>query len=236
MAITLQTVAVTSARRVRLVYDNTLALGAFSTAWFSIASVDDVGMAPGVSYALAVPGLGHIVELALSLDLVPGARYSVSAVAGVPAADASTAPEVSYEFVVPSRRADPSVGVTANDIAAEIFGLDLRHDGNDFVESADGDLAVVSGPENAQLAVTRRLLSDGLPYDATYGGQARKYVDAPNAALPALRARLEREARADDRVVAASVEMAADENTGDVELHGNVTLVGNLQREIKEPI
>lgn len=220
---------VRSPRRVRVTFTSALAPGAFAASWFRVVSMDGLSQNPPVYAAIAVQGLPNDVELVLGSDLAPGALYELRIAAGVPALDVSVAAGITEQFRTAAPARAPSQGFTANDLESLVFGIDIIHDGYDFVEDADGDLATVAGPENVKRAVTRRLVANGLPYDQDYGGKARQYVDAPSPLLPALRGQLERQARQDVRVKSVSeMQLVSDENDGKVYLRGKIDLVGKI--------
>ncbi len=79
-----------------------------------------------------------------------------------------------------------------------------------------------------QAALTRRLASEGLPWDDTYGAKPRRYIDGTPGALPALRGTLVSQALADDRVKTASATLDTLDPT-DSQYDVSVTLVGDDQ-------
>lgn len=208
-------VVVRHERRVRLRFEAELRASAFqSTRFYSAACKDGRAVSPTVVGALAVGADLHEVELALGSDLVSGALYAVTVV-GLPTADGPL--DASAVFRVGEPTVSRNRGAQLDDLDALIYGVDLVHDGVDYVESADGDLASIGGLPNAEGAVRRRLLASGLPWDPTYGTNPRRFVDGTSAALPPLRASLIREALKDDRVTAADATLAPD-GVFDVEL------------------
>jgi hypothetical protein len=236
MAIEFQSVIVRQPTRLRLRFSNTLASGAFSTSWFTLASLDAAGADPEVSAALVVASAANELELVLTAPLVPGGLYEITVAAGLPAADSSTTAVASQVFRPPTPAAPPSPSVQQSDLMALVYGVDIVHNGQDFVLAPSGDLETVSGPENAKTAVVRRLLSDGLPYNPSYGGRAREFVDAPTPTLPAARGRLEAEARREPRVRSARVELTPNANDGDVTLRVNVELIGAVSASAEETL
>ncbi len=209
-------VVVRHERRVRLRLDTELRPAAFqSTGFYTLACKDGRGVSPAVVGALAVGADLHEVELALAADLAPGALYEVS-IAGAPTTDGGTATGASlFRFGEASTARDGAPGV--DDLDALLYGVDLVHDGNDYVETADGDLASIAGLPNVEAAVRRRLLADGLPWDPSYGPNARRFVDGPSGALPPLRGSLVKEGLKDDRVAAIDVTLGP-ESVFDVEV------------------
>jgi hypothetical protein len=223
----LQTLFVRSTSRLRLRFSSALAAGAFDTSWFTLASVDAAGEAPVALAALVVASRADELELALYPEFVDGGRYEITIAEGLPATDLSELAETVREFWAPIVGAAPSPSVQHSDRANEVYGVDLLHDGTDFVRAANFDLATVAGLANVQGAIPRRLTSDGLPYNPEFGGHARQFVDAPTPVLPLARGRLEAEARRDSRVREAKVELARDANDGTVVMNVDARLVGS---------
>lgn len=201
-------VVVRHERRIRLRFDVELRAAAFASGFYVVTNRDGRGVSPQVVGALVVGADLHQVELALGADLAPGSLYEVR-VTGALAVDGST-----VDASTPFRPGEPTVDVAkpagVDDLDALLYGVDLVHDGTDYVENADGDLASVSGIPNVEAAVQRRLFADGLPWDPTYGAKARRFVDGPAGALPPLRGALVQEALKDDRVAAADATLAPD--------------------------
>jgi hypothetical protein len=204
---TLVGVVVRHERRVRLRFDVELRATAFATSFYVVTNRDGRAVSPAVVGVLVVGADLHEAELALGSDLAPGALYEVS-VDAAPAADGSPIAASGPFRPGESTVVDPAVGV--DDLDALLYGVDLVHDGADYVETADGDLASVSGLPNVEAAVRRRLFSDGLPWDPSYGAKARRFVDGPVGALPPLRGSLVKEALKDDRVASADPTLAPD--------------------------
>ncbi len=212
MTIALTSITVRHERRLRLGFSNLLAAGAFtSTAFYTVTSLDDGGAAPAVSAAIVVSGSPNFVELSLADDLAQDASFSIAAVA-VPAVDASVTPPGSALTFRTGRPAlQPNEELPGDDIRALIYGVDLVFDGSDYVETADGDLATVSGQANAEAAVQRRCMSDGLPWAPAYGAHPRRYVDGARGAIAELKGALVRETLNDDRVDACTVDIVDDD-------------------------
>ena len=236
MTVELQSIEVRGPRRVRLRYTNTLGAGAFVTSWFSIVSVDEVTADPLVVAVMLVPGFPEQIELQLSLDLAPGGSYELTSAAGIPAGDASTTALDVSNFRPATPRQAPSISVSSADVRTLLYGEDLVHDGQDMVETHDGDLATISGEANALNAVVRRALADGLPYNPGYGPKLRRFVDAPSPSIRAGRGDLERNARLDDRVKRITAELAPDDNTGDVTINVNVELIGGSKHSLSRSL
>jgi len=213
MALTLLSIAVRHERRIQLVFSAPLAAGAFVASRYVIASTDGIGSPPPVSSALVVSGSANVVELALGGDLTAGARYAVTATA-VPAVDTSTATGTE-PFSLGGTQAKPQRNVDSkrSDAGDYQYGRDIVWTGSDYLETPDGDLAILGGVENAKQALERRLLANGLPWDPTYGAHAYNYVDGARQGATTLRGELVRQALLDDRV--AAVNVAIDPNETD---------------------
>ena len=236
MAIALISIAVRSVRRIRLKYSHALASGAYSVSWFTLTCLDGTTADPGAVQAFLIPGIPDELELALSIDLSPGAPYRLTSAAGIPASDSSTTDPSVDDFRAPLPPQAPSPSVSSSDVLAALFSEDLRHNGTDFVEGPDGDLATIGGEQNAINAVVRSALSEGLPYNNDYGAKLRRYVDAPSSLAPAARSDVERNARRDDRVKKITSSIEPDDNSGDLTINATVTLIGGAKRSISEPI
>lgn len=232
MAITFQSVVYRSPRRIRLVFSNTLAAGAFSTARYSVVSTDSFGVDPAVLGALIVSGSPNVVELALGDEMADAGGYSVTALAGVPATDAST---LAADTALPLRApgAAPAVLTPTTEARDDLYLYDLAFNGDDFVETGDGDLATETGQPNVESALKRRLISEGLQWSTVYGAKTRDYVDGPATALPELRAALINQALLDPRVKAADAKLllATDGSyyfAVEAQLVGNLSILTNV--------
>lgn len=203
-------------RRLRLVFTNTLAAGAFGTpapVYYVVDNEDGLGVSPGIAAALIVSADIANVELALDADLVEGALYRVTAI-GVPAADLSTSTSASDQrFRFGSKTIGPDNEPKVSDIDLLLYGRDLTHNGVDYLETVDGDLGTTAGLPNAQGAIRRRMLGAPLAWAPDYSPRAREYVDAPLPAIGTLRTRLERQALRDDRVKSVSASLVLDDET-----------------------
>jgi hypothetical protein len=227
-----------SARRIRLLFDKNLAVGAFtSTAFYTVDCVDGAGVDPAVSAALAVPNVPFAVELALADDLAPGGSYTVSAVA-VPAADATTtAPGSTLPLFQAERPPGPVADVSPDALATFIFGADPTFQ-QDFLETADGDLARVSGQENAKAALVRAMVSDGLCHDPTYGAHPREYVDGPAGTIGTFPGKVQKALLRDDRVKRARVviEDADQSNPDRAIINSQVELIGGVRVDARNTV
>ena len=225
-------------RRVRLLFSKNLAAGAFtSTAYYTVTCTNGAGVSPGISAALMVPGTAYAVELALASDLVPGGTYTVSAVA-VPAADASTTdPGSELSLFQPERPPGPTDTVSPDAVAAFLFGVDPTFQG-DFLETADGDLARISGMENAKAALVRAMVSDGLCHDPTYGAHPREYIDGPAALLGTFPGKVQRALQRDDRVKRSRtvIEDQDPARPQQAIINAQVELIGGIPIQAQAPI
>jgi hypothetical protein len=214
MAISLGTLVVRHERRVQLVFTAPLAAAAFTTlSLYTVTNTDALAPDPPVVAAFIVPSNPNAVELALGLDLNQGAAYLLSAV-GVPAIDTSVTPAgSSLALAMANSVAVPQAEVVADDTQALLFGVDIVHDGADYVEDVTGDLATITGPGNAAQAVRKRIMSDGVAWNPDYGGKPRQYVDGAPGELPTLRGDLLRQIYKDDRVKSATASAIVEDPT-----------------------
>lgn len=228
MTIALVSIVIQHERRIRLAFSEALAAGAYTTlGLYGCTSADGSEPNPGVEGLLMVANSPNVVELALGGDLQGGARYLVTAV-GVPGVDSTVTPGGTRDVIRFGQQPDqPNVEVPADDLGALLYGSDLVHDGTDFLETPDGDLAEMSGEQNAISAVRRRLTGGPLPWDPNYSPRLRDFVDAPNASAAAARGAIIRQAYLDDRVKKADVSVSIDDTTPDrVFYDAEVTLIG----------
>jgi len=227
-AIAFISVVARSRRRIRLAFSEALASAAFTTlSFYEVGSVDASGVAPAAVAAFVVPGAPNVVELALDADLVEGANYVASAV-GVPDSDDDVTPAGSVlPFRIGVVRPRPVAASPNEDALDATFGVDLFWNGSDIAEDAQGDLATVSGRENARSAISRRLASEGLPWDAAYGAKPREYVDGSSLTAHQLRGALASQAVEDDRVkrAAARVLPRDDNNPEQTTIEVSIDLI-----------
>jgi hypothetical protein len=215
MSITLNAVDVVHERRVRLIFSRTLDTGAFGApapAAYVITCLDSNGSDPGISAAMIITGNPSVVELALSTNLVRGSLYNISA-PGIPATDASvtdtpTDMEFRYGVNIPLRDVEPNQLL---DRGALVYGTDLLWNGEDYQETASGDLDRVSGTANVTKALYRGLESQGLTWDQTYGAHVRDFVDSPSTASGTLKGAVAAQVLRDPRVKRAKVEITTDD-------------------------
>lgn len=230
MAIELTTITPKTPQRLRLAFSNSLAGGAFGAApvFYTLTPNTALGSPTLVRAALVIIGQPSVVELALSDELQPGASYIVTAI-GVPAIDASVSTVAStqqFTFAAAVNSHILQVEARTDDGEVLLYGRDLIWTGSDFQETSNGDLARVSGANNAVAAVERRLFSDGLPWNSAYGAKPRQYVDAVPGVMGNLRTSLLGQAYADDRVKKVSVTYAFDTND-QINFSVDIDLIGD---------
>lgn len=225
MTIGLSSVIVRSDRRLRLVFSQTLASGAFgvSPTFYTVTCTDGRGVSPLVVAAMAVSGSPAVVDLALGSSLVTGSSYTVSAVA-VPAADLSVTPggtleRFRYGVVDVLKNAEPIV----SNRALLLYGTDFIWNGVDFQETPTGDLDRVKGTANVTMALYRATETKGLPWDRNWGVDAREYVDSPTGAIGTLKGALSSQLLRDPRV--RSVNISIDIQTDKTYVFVKPTLI-----------
>jgi hypothetical protein len=229
MTIELANVVIKHERRVRLLFTASLAAGAFSSLTpYSVESLDGDVAEPLVLAAYALTSDPATVELQISTPLVEGARYRFFANA-VPGLDSSTTPNpssVDGTFGA-STLATRAVGVQqTSQLDAFLYGIDLRFDGDDFAEAADGDLATIAGQPNLQAANERRAESEGLPWNPDHGIHPRQYVDSTPGGVLAMRGQAERKMRKDDRNKSVKARVETDNAKGEATCFIDVVPIG----------
>ncbi len=213
MTISFNTVEVKHERRIRLFFSKSVQSGAFGApapSLYTITCLDSRGSDPGVSAALIVSGNPSAVELALAGDLVKGSLYLVSAV-GVPAVDASSTPnpsQIEFRFGLnnPLRDVEPIL----QNRDELLYGVDLLWNGEDYQETASGDLDRVGGTANVTKALYRGIESGGLTWDQSYGAKARDFVDSPSTASGTLKGNVQAQILRDPRVKSADITVSTD--------------------------
>lgn len=207
MAISLGPVEVRHERRLRLSFTNTVAIGAFNTALYTVTCDTDDADAPGVSAALLVPGSPTTVELALTNALVQGSRYKVTAV-GVPATDLSVTPAGSEEFFTYGVKLEKTlIEPRARDRERLLYQCDLIWNGQDYEETATGDLARIEGRANVTKSLGRGIETSGLPWNPAWGVDVREFVDSPSTTGGTLRGTITAQILSDGRVKSVSSEI-----------------------------
>lgn len=230
MTITLNAVEIKHERRIRLIFSRPLGGGAFGVApiAYVITSDDALGISPGVSAAMIISENPASVELALDSPLVIGGRYTVGAVS-VPGDDASTATAslpIRFGLNAPRRDVEP----LQRNRDTILFGVDLVWDGDDYQESANGDLARIGGTPNVIKALHRGMESLGLPWDQSYGAKARRFVDSPSPSSGTLKGSITAQVLKDPRVKSVKVTITTD----DEKTYLNVTPTLISGKELKQ--
>jgi hypothetical protein len=230
MSIALNAVYVRHERRIRLVFSNTLAAGAFTNlTYYTVTNLDGSSVSPTINAAFAITGDVCTVELALgTTDLVGGGQYTVSAV-GVPCTDSSVTPSgsvLTFNMTTDFTQIQ-NQEVKPLDMALVLYGRDLLWNGSDLQEDATGDLATIAGNPNVQQAIRRREVSDGLEWDQTYGAKPRGYVDGSSLEATNLQGSLIQQAIQDPRVKSATCSIQDDDDETSITFNLSVTLVGD---------
>lgn len=208
MTINLQAVEVRHETRLRLVFTNTLGSGAFgipAPTLYSLTNEDGRGSNPVVQAAFVVSGSPNVVELSFAPGLVRGALYTLRA-DGVPAGDASTTPinsvlSIRWGLSSPKKNVEPVL----RNRHRLLYFVDLLWNGDDYQESALGDLDQVEGPANVTKALNRGAESGPVPWDETYGAGAREFIDSPSAAAGNLKGNIAKQLQRDPRVRSSKV-------------------------------
>jgi len=205
MTILLQALEVRHERRIRLVFTNTLASGAFGVpapGGYSITCVDGSATPPGIQAALVVPGSSTVVELSFDAPLVRGSLYHITA-QSIPAADTSTTAtgtgqDFRWGFDTPPVNVEPN----RRNKELLLYGVDLLWNGQDYQENAAGDLDRVSGAANVTKALNRAVECNpgDLLWDEEWGGAIREFVDSPSTAVGTLKGAISSQILKDPRV------------------------------------
>lgn len=217
-------------RRIRLYFDEPLAIAAFSMpASYVFTATDAFGIAPVVQSLFVVPSANNVIEIVFSDDLIEGGNYNVTAV-GIPAVslNVSTSASTSNFRVGASQQLiNREPATTSNELA--LYGRDITWNGIDYVETATGDLSRVSGVMNVDNALRNRMFEEtGLPWDKEYGLKARRYVDGPTGSTRTLQSDIQAELLKDDRVTAVSCQINDADDT-DITFNTTATLLGDRQ-------
>lgn len=218
MAIMLISAEYRGKRRVRCTFSQALAGTAFTVLTvYAVTNQDARGVSPVVEAALQIVGQTNAVELVLDADLVDGANYTFDGTA-VPAGDASTWTG-SHPFTTAiSVGRVTNAELIASDAEALVYGTDLVWTGADFLETPQGDLAFVSGAQNVQAALPRRVRAMGLPWNPAYGARLDEVVGSPPTSQVTVRGVLVSQFLRDPRVEAVQVKVLVDDSTPDTVL------------------
>lgn len=184
-------------RRLRVTFNQPLAVGSFVASKYTITN-DGTATSPTVSSAIVVASDSSTVELALSNELVRGVIYTLT-VTGAVAQDASTftgSNPFQYGTKVVKNTLEPAL----RNRERIILQVDLVWNGIDYQEAPNGDLARVEGRENVTKNLWRSVETAGLPWDPGWGVNAREWVDSPSPAGSTLRGAMARQVGRDPRV------------------------------------
>ena len=213
-----------SIRRIRLGFSSALASGAFSTTPYAVSSFDGLGASPiGVEAAFAISTDPNSVEISVNSDFTPGGQYLVTCTNVPPVTGTNFTGTIQNQYPQPPLAA-PNVEPETNDLQLILYGVDLQWDGTDFDEDTSGDLQTIQGRPNWQAAMTRRMISNGITWDASYGAKAYQAVDAPSAYQQSLAGKFLAQARLDNRTKQASIVFAQNQtNTQEFDFAMSIT-------------
>lgn len=187
-------------RRVRLVFSEPLAGAAFDPTLYQVINTDSKNISPGISAALIVSDSNTNIELVLDADLAKGSTYQVVA-ENIPAfAGSFTAVGTQETFRFGSPASHSKIEPAVRDRDRLLYGADLIWNGADYQEDPNGDLARIEGKPNVTKALWHSLTTGGLPWDSSWGVDAREYVDSPSAEAAPLRGVIGVQAARDPRV------------------------------------
>jgi hypothetical protein len=246
MALVLLSVVQRSPTRIRLQFDGAVGAGAFGPAalanYSAAESYNGTTTADrvwAVSGAILVASDATALELALSLPVSDGAWFWVQFNASVPAAAGPPfAGAVSQLIRTAEPLLDPSPEVAATDLDAFLWGEDFVFVQGDWAEGPEGDMLTGSGPQNAIDAAARRLLSEGLLWDDSYGLKPSRYIDAPAVVAGSIAGEAQAQIVQDDRVVAAqsSVGNVDPQHPDEVFINTTLTFFTGQSRALTTPL
>lgn len=225
MAFALTNLIVRSRRRIRAIFSDVVAAGGFDEAFYAVTSLDGSGASPSINGVFMVPDSPQAVELSFAIDLAGDGAYRLTLAPGVPAQAGGTAAAATYDFRAPKSAPPPSPELPSDDALDAIYSNDIVFADDDFIETAEGDLATAGGIPNVVNALAERALSEGLPWDQSYGAKPRQNVDGPDTDIPALRARMIGEFNQDERVSSAKGSSTTNQD-GEAMILIDVVLVG----------
>ncbi len=238
MVMALNVVSIVHERRVRLVFSKAILASAFTTTsppYFTFGCENGVGPNPNLVARFIVPGAPTVMECQLDVDLAPGGVYSFIAeqVSDSDGAEQSGSEKVYATFGTPTK-VTVQGAITESDRL--LYGIDLQYEGADFVEGPDGDLAHTSGPALVRRDLWHRTLSDGLPWEPTFGVHARGWIDGAPGAVYTLRGRTADQMLEDDRVRDVEVKVTQDDTKGEATVDIRPTLIGDAAVSSVQPI
>lgn len=233
MSIALARIFVRSPTRLRCFFTDTVT--AAPSGAFAVSSLDG-NANPSVVEALILQG--SQVELVLATGLVGGGSYQLGLTGGLVAGGGPTAPAATMQFSAPAVRAAPSAELSIQLLSSNLFGEDIAWNGSDWVQGPDGDLAIISGQENARSAIVRRMFSEGLLWAPDYGLKPTEFVDGPAGELPQLVGRAQAQALADDRVTKATATLLGEspEDPAEQVIQINLTLADATQTTVQATV
>jgi hypothetical protein len=212
MSISLVTTQINGTRRVRLFFSGPLAVGAFNTSLYAAATADGGGPSPiSIEAAFAIATDPNAVEIAINCDLTPGGLYTVTCTS-VPGTDSSTFTGTANIRAVQPVSPPANVEPETSDFQLTLYKRDIAWGSQGFIEDSTGDLRTISGRPNWQGAMSRRMISDGVTWDAVYGAKAQQAVDAPAAFQTSLAGQFLAQARLDPRTYQASISLSDNPN------------------------
>lgn len=195
-----------SIRRIRLGFSSALASGAFLTTPYAIASADGLGASPiSIEAAFAISSDPNSVELSVNADFTPGGQYVVTCTNVPPVTGTDFTGTIQGQYGTLLLTAAPNVEPETTDLELILYGVDIQWDGVDFDEDPTGDLQTIAGRPNWQAALNRRMISNGITWDASYGAKAYAAVDAPQTYQQSLAGKFLAQARLDNRTKQASI-------------------------------
>lgn len=198
-------------RRVVVAFSSPVASGGFGLAptAYVLETLDGRSADPLIQAALVVPGTANTVELALASPMAIGAAFRLT-VTSVPAASgpaASGTVDFNYAALTPRRNKEQAL---TSERELVLYLSDLAWNGVDFQETATGDLEATEGPSNVAKALSRRVRSGPLPWDPSYGANARSFVDAPVGTAGTLRGTAAAQCALDPRIAKVDVQAIVD--------------------------
>jgi len=200
------------ARRWRLLFSGPPSSGAFtSTSYYVVTSADNISASPNVEAVFAIATNPNTLEVSVDSDFTPGAQYTL-AVTGMPAPGGAVTASITDRVASPVQATPANTEPEQSDLDDLLYGVDIVWNGQDIVEGSNGDLATVSGQSNFQGAIARRMASDGLTWDGSYGAKADQFVDAPSLYARPLAGLFLGQAQQDDRTQTASIGVMQDPN------------------------
>ncbi len=238
MAMNLNVAVAVHERRIRLIFTDAVGAAGFTASsppYFTFGCENGLGPNPALVARFVVPGAPTVMECQLDTDLVSGGVYSFIAegVENVSGLDQSGTEQVFLTF---GQGTTVAVQGAVTESDRLLYGIDLQYEGADFVEGPDGDLAHTSGPALVRRDLWHRTLSDGLPWEASYGVHARGWIDGAPGAVYTLRGRTADQMLEDDRVRDVEVKVTQDDESSEATVDIRPTLIGDAAVSSVQPI